>query len=148
MNRIAVINGPNLNMLGRREPGIYGSGSLEDIQRALSGRFQGRAQLGFHQSNSEGELVSLIQTLAGAAEGIVLNAGAYTHTSVAMRDALLAVDIPFVEVHLSNVYAREQFRHGSLMADLAVGVVAGFGAASYELGLEGLLGYLGGRESA
>ncbi len=147
MNRIAVINGPNLNMLGRREPGIYGSGSLEDIQKALQGRFHDRAELSFHQSNSEGELVSLIQALAGVAEGILINAGAYTHTSVAIRDALLAVDIPFVEVHLSNVHSREQFRHSSLIADVAVGVVAGFGAASYELGLEGLLGYLGQHKS-
>ena len=147
MNRIAVINGPNLNMLGQREPGIYGSGSLDDIQCALNRRFGEQAELSFLQSNSEGELVSLIQTLVGAADGIVLNAGAYTHTSVAIRDALLAVDIPFVEVHLSNVHAREQFRHDSLMADLAVGVVAGFGAASYELGLEGLLGYLGRKKT-
>jgi 3-dehydroquinate dehydratase II len=142
MSRIAVINGPNLNMLGSREPGIYGSGSLDDIQRALKDRFQGRTELSFHQSNSEGELVSLVQGLVGAADGILLNAGAYTHTSVAIRDALLAVDIPFVEVHLSNVHAREEFRHSSLMADVAVGVVAGFGPSSYELGLEGLLGYL------
>jgi 3-dehydroquinate dehydratase II len=147
MSRIAVINGPNLNMLGSREPGIYGSGSLDDIQKALNDRFQGRTELSFHQSNSEGELVSLVQGLAGVADGILLNAGAYTHTSVAIRDALLAVDIPFVEVHLSNVHAREKFRHSSLMADVAVGVVAGFGATSYELGLEGLLGYLSQHKS-
>ncbi|MBW7998342.1 MAG: type II 3-dehydroquinate dehydratase [Candidatus Glassbacteria bacterium] len=140
--RIAVINGPNLNMLGRRETGIYGSGSLEDIQQALVDRFDGRAALNFHQSNSEGELVSMIQGLEGEAEGIVINAGAYTHTSVAIRDALLAVGLPFVEVHLSNVFAREEFRHSSRLADVAVGIVSGFGAASYALGLEGLLSRL------
>ena len=142
MIRIAVINGPNLNMLGRRETAIYGSGSLEDIQQALVDRFDGRAALNFQQSNSEGDLVSLIQGLEGEADGIVINAGAYTHTSVAIRDALLVVGLPFVEVHLSNVFAREEFRHSSRLVDVAVGIVSGFGAASYALGLEGLLSRL------
>lgn len=142
MIRIAVLNGPNLNMLGRREPGIYGSGSLEEIQKALLERFDGRATLSFHQSNSEGELVEIIQGLEGGVDGIAINAGAYTHTSVAIRDALLAVGLPFVEIHLSNVFAREEFRHSSLLADVALGLVTGFGAASYELGVEGLLGKL------
>ena len=139
MSRIAVINGPNLNMLGSREPGIYGSGSLDDIQRALKDRFQGRTELSFHQSNSEGELVSLVQGLVGAADGILLNAGAYTHTSVAIRDALLAVDIPFVEVHLSNVHAREEFRRHSCFSAIAVALVAGFRWRGYIAALDMLV---------
>jgi len=128
-----------LNVLGRREPGIYGPGTLEDIQSALNEKFAGRVELSFFQSNSEGALVDIIQSLEGKAEAVVINAAAYTHTSVAVRDALLAVKLPFVEVHLSNVFAREEFRHVSLLADVAVGIVSGFGADSYELGLEGLL---------
>ena len=139
MLRVAVVNGPNLNVLGRREPGIYGPGTLEDIQRDLSKKFSGRAELSFHQSNSEGGLVDIIQSLEGKADAVLINAAAYTHTSVAVRDALLAVKLPFVEVHLSNVFSREEFRHVSLLADVAEGIVSGFGAASYELGLEGLL---------
>ncbi|MFC1544561.1 type II 3-dehydroquinate dehydratase [Gemmatimonadota bacterium] len=139
MRKVAVINGPNLNVLGRREPGIYGPGTLVDIQKALAEKFSGRAELSFHQSNSEGELVDIIQAQQGKADAVVINAAAYTHTSVAIRDALLAVKLPFVEVHLSNVFAREEFRHVSLLADVAIGIVSGFGAASYELGLEGLL---------
>lgn len=139
MHNIAVVNGPNLNVLGRREPGIYGAASLEDIHSALKEKFAGRAEVSFYQSNSEGALVDIIQSLDGKADGVVINAAAYTHTSVALRDALLAVRLPFVEVHLSNVFSREEFRHVSLLADVAVGVVSGFGAASYELGLDGLL---------
>ena len=139
MPKVAVINGPNLNVLGRREPGIYGPGTLDDIQQALGAKFSGRVELSFHQSNSEGGIVDIIQSLEGKADAVLINAAAYTHTSVAIRDALLAVKLPFVEVHLSNVFAREEFRHISLLADVAVGIVSGFGAASYELGLEGLL---------
>ena len=139
MLKVAVVNGPNLNVLGRREPALYGASTLEDIQRVLLEKFSGRVELSFHQSNSEGGLVDIIQSLEGAADAVVINAAAYTHTSVAVRDALLAVKLPFVEVHLSNVFAREEFRHTSLLADVAVGIVSGFGADSYELGLEGLL---------
>jgi 3-dehydroquinate dehydratase-2 len=142
---IAVLNGPNLNLLGVREPERYGTISLAEIERRLRSR---AGELGvvidpFLQSNHEGELVDAIQAMKGAADGALLNAGGYTHTSVAMRDALLAVQVPFVEVHLSNVYGREEFRKQSLMADLAIGVVAGFGADSYLLGLQALINALG-----
>lgn len=140
MKRIAIVNGPNLNLLGSREPDIYGSQSLEMIQASVTGRFSGQSEFAFFQSNSEGELVDCIQALAdGKADGIVINAGAYTHTSVAIRDALLAVGLPFVEVHLSNVFAREEFRHRSTLSDKAVGLVCGFGPLGYELAVEGLI---------
>jgi len=140
---IAVIDGPNLNLLGVREPERYGTTTLEGIRAALRER-AGRlgVDLGFFQSNHEGALVDAVQALRGAADGALVNAAAYTHTSVALRDALLAVGVPFVEVHLSNVWAREEFRHRSLLADLAVGVVAGFGADSYLLALDALVGWL------
>ena len=143
---IAVLNGPNLNLLGEREPEIYGNVSLVDIEAAT--RERARA-LGvdcvWTQTNHEGELVEAIQGLRGRVDGAVINAAAFTHTSLAVRDALLAVRVPFVEVHLSNVFAREPERRRSLLADLAVGVVVGFGAESYRLGLEGLVGYLASR---
>jgi 3-dehydroquinate dehydratase-2 len=140
---IAVIDGPNLNLLGVREPERYGTATLEQIRTALRDR-AGRlgADLSFFQSNHEGALVDAVQALRGNADGALVNAAAYTHTSLALRDALLAVDVPFVEVHLSNVWAREVERHRSLLADLAVGVVAGFGADSYLLALEALSGWL------
>ena len=144
MKKVAVINGPNLNLLGSREVGIYGRGTLEQIEAALVKRFAGRCELEFFQSNSEGALVDQIQSLAGRVEGILINAAAYTHTSVAIRDALAAVALPFVEVHLSNVFARESFRHGSYLSDKALAVVCGFGAKGYELALEGLLDRLEG----
>ncbi len=135
---ILVLNGPNLNLLGARQPEIYGRATLADIERELSelaGRHQ--ANVSFFQSNHEGGLVDRIQ--AAGSEGIdfiVINAGALTHTSVALRDALAGAAIPFIEVHLSNVYRREDFRHHSFLADLAVGVVAGFGPASYRFALQ------------
>jgi len=144
MKSVAVINGPNLNLLGSREPGIYGRASLAEIEQALRTRFGGRCELSFFQSNAEGELVDYIQSLAGQAHGVLINAGAYTHTSVALRDALAAVALPFVEVHLSNVFARESFRHVSFLSDKAVAVLSGFGAKGYELALEGLLDRLDG----
>jgi 3-dehydroquinate dehydratase-2 len=142
---IAVLNGPNLNLLGEREPEIYGRASLADIERATRER---AGQLGVEctwiQTNHEGELVDAIQGLkrAPAADGALVNAAAFTHTSLAVRDALLAVRVPFVEVHLSNIFGREPERRRSLLADLAVGVVTGFGADSYRLGLEGLVSHL------
>ena len=142
MKKIAVLNGPNLNLLGKRETGIYGSTSLEAIRRSLEEQFRSRCEIDFQQSNSEGALVDLIQSLEGRVDGVLINAGAYTHTSVAIRDALLAVGLPFVEVHLSNVFSREEFRHHSTLSDVALGMVCGFGPASYRLALDGLLSRL------
>ena len=135
---ILVLNGPNLNLLGTREPQIYGSMTLADIERRLSADAAGRqARVTFFQSNHEGALVDRIQSARNeTVDFIIINAGALTHTSVALRDALAAVAVPFVEVHLSNVYRREEFRHRSLLADLAVGVVAGLGAAGYRYALQ------------
>jgi 3-dehydroquinate dehydratase-2 len=135
---ILVLNGPNLNLLGAREPQIYGSTTLADIERDLSGLAAARrAKVSFFQSNHEGGLVDRIQAARDEAiDFIIINAGALTHTSIALRDALSAVAIPFVEVHLSNVHRREEFRHRSFMADLAVGVVAGLGPAGYRCALQ------------
>jgi 3-dehydroquinate dehydratase-2 len=138
--RIAVLNGPNLNLLGIREPELYGSETLAEIEAAV--RVQA-ATLGVEcvwtQTNHEGELVEAIQGLRGKADGALINAAAFTHTSLAVRDAVLAVGVPFVEIHLSNIFAREPERRRSLLADLALGIVAGFGAESYRLGLDGLV---------
>ena len=143
LRKIAIINGPNLNLLGTREPGVYGRLSLNDIQSTLVRDFKDQCELSFFQSNSEGEIVDYIQALPEKnIEGVVINAAAFTHTSVAIRDSLLAVNLPYVEVHLSNVYAREEFRHRSLLADKAVGVLCGFGPLGYELALAGILGAL------
>lgn len=143
---VAVLNGPNLNLLGEREPEIYGRASLADIERATKERARALGvECTWIQTNHEGELVEAIQGLKGKADGAVINAAAFTHTSLAVRDALLAVRVPFVEVHLSNIFGREPERRRSLLADLAVGVVTGFGADSYRLGLEGLVGRLTSR---
>ena len=145
-HHIAVLNGPNLNMLGEREPEIYGRASLADIERMIKERARALGvECTWVQTNHEGELVEAIQALKGHADGAVINAAAFTHTSLAVRDALLAVHVPFVEVHLSNIFGREPERRRSLLADLAVGVVTGFGADSYRLGLEGLVGRLQSR---
>jgi 3-dehydroquinate dehydratase-2 len=144
--RIAVLNGPNLNLLGEREPEIYGHTSLADIERMTKERARALGvECTWIQTNHEGELVEAIQGLKGQADGAVINAAAFTHTSLAVRDALLAVRVPFVEVHLSNIFAREPERRRSLLADLAVGVVTGFGADSYRLGFEALARYLESR---
>ncbi|MBR9989899.1 MAG: type II 3-dehydroquinate dehydratase [Gemmatimonadetes bacterium] len=141
--RIAVISGPNLNLLGLREPDIYGSDTLDQIEKRLQGV---AAELGVHldtfQSNGEGGLIDYIQESAQRIDGFLINAGGLTHTSVSLRDALVAVGRPFVEVHLSNPAAREPFRHVSLLTDRALGVVTGFGAESYVLGLRGLVARL------
>lgn len=134
--RILIINGPNLNMLGLREPEVYGTQTLADIESATQHL---GAELGLSvecmQSNSEGELVTRIQQARGQIEGIIINAGAYTHTSIAIRDALAAAEVPFVEVHLSNVHARESFRHQSYLSDRAIGVICGLGSFVYEAAL-------------
>ena len=143
---VAVLNGPNLNLLGEREPEMYGRTSLAEIERATqaSARALG-VQCSWVQTNHEGQFVDAIQNLKGNADGALINAAAFTHTSLAVRDALLAVRVPFVEVHLSNIFAREPERRRSLLADLAVGVVTGFGADSYRLGLEGLVAHIKSR---
>ncbi|WP_062015803.1 type II 3-dehydroquinate dehydratase [Aureimonas sp. AU4] len=137
--QILVLNGPNLNLLGRREPGIYGAKTLDDIERDLRERARGRAELEFQQRNGEGELVTLVQEAGLAGRGVILNAGAYTHTSVAIRDAIKGAGATVIEVHLSNVHAREDFRHHSYLSPVCRGVIAGFGDLSYHLALEALL---------
>jgi 3-dehydroquinate dehydratase II len=143
--RIAVLNGPNLNLLGHREPEIYGRTSLTEIERMVR---QVATPLGveidWFQSNHEGEMVEAVQRLQGRADGALINAAALTHSSLALRDALLAVKVPFVELHLSNIFAREPERRHSVIADLALGMVTGFGAQSYLLALQALLGRLRG----
>ena len=143
MHRILVLHGPNLNALGTREPRIYGHATLDDIDRRLADL---GAELGVEvecqQSNHEGVLIDALYRAHGRSHGILLNPGALTHTSVALRDAALAAGIPVVEVHLSNPNAREAFRHGSCLSGVAVGVIQGFGADSYLLGLRALAGHL------
>lgn len=139
MRRIDVLNGPNLNLLGTREPGIYGTLSLADIEAGLRDRAGGRASITFRQSNLEGELVTWVQEAGAAGAAVILNAAAYTHTSVALRDAISGAKVEAIEVHLSNTHAREAFRHHSYIAPVCRGVIAGFGALSYELALEALL---------
>ncbi len=135
--RVLVLNGPNLNLLGTRKPEIYGTTTLADIERMMRKR---AAELGiemdFMQTNYEGELVEAIQKAKGKYQYLILNAAAYTHTSVAIRDAIEAVELPAVEIHLSNIHAREEFRHHSLIAPVCVGQICGFGAKSYLLALQ------------
>ena len=143
MARLLVLNGPNLNMLGIREPEKYGNKNLEMIAGECVRKAESLGyKLKHFQSNTEGDLVGFIQKEGTESSGMILNAGAYTHTSVAIRDAILSVKIPFVEVHLSNVFARESFRHQSYLSDIAIGVITGFGENSYYLGIEAIDGYL------
>jgi len=145
--RILVVHGPNLNLLGSREPAIYGSTTLEEINTQLAAAAkQAGAEVEFFQSNHEGALIDRIQEAPAAFDGILINPGAFTHTSVALLDALAAAKLPVAEVHLSNIHAREEFRRHSFVSPIATGVICGFGARSYQLGLEGLLGSL--REGA
>ena len=140
---ILVVHGPNLNLLGIREPQTYGSTTLAQINQNLHQESQRlQVSLSCLQSNHEGDLVDAIHQAQGKHQGIIINAGAYTHTSVAIRDALAGVDIPTVEVHLSNIYRREEFRHYSYIAPIAIGQISGFGANSYLLGLQALVNYL------
>jgi len=140
---VGVLHGPNLNLLGRREPEIYGSTTLDQIDERLR-RVAAELSTSIEsvQANGEGELVDAVQRMAASVDGFLVNAGGFTHTSVALLDALLAVDLPFVEVHLSNIHAREEFRRESLLAPRAIGTIGGFGPLSYELGLRALVFHL------
>lgn len=143
MTSILILNGPNLNLLGQRQPEIYGSTTLADIETMC--RKEAKAlsvSLAFEQSNSEGTLVDLIHNSKGVHDGLILNAGAYTHTSVALMDAIISVEIPTIELHLSNIHAREEFRHQSFIAKAALGVICGFGAPGYALALNALTDHL------
>jgi 3-dehydroquinate dehydratase-2 len=137
--KIIIINGPNLNLLGKREPDIYGNISFEDFFADLKDVYSDSVQLSSFQSNVEGELINKIQEVGFSYHGIILNAGGYTHTSVALRDAVAAVKTPVIEVHISNPYAREEFRHTSLISGVSKGIIAGFGMESYALAVDSFL---------
>tara|TARA_B110000046_G_scaffold107205_1_gene114605 strand:- start:43 stop:459 length:417 start_codon:yes stop_codon:yes gene_type:complete len=138
MKKIIIINGPNLNLLGKREPSVYGSKSFEDFYNDLSIKYPS-FKLSFYQSNIEGELIDKIQEVGFSYDGIILNAAAYTHTSVGIGDAIKAIEAPVIEVHISNTYSREEFRHRSYISANAKGVILGFGLQSYELALQSFI---------
>jgi len=143
MKTVHVLNGPNLNLLGTREPSTYGTATLKDIEAALQKKAKAaKVKLVFRQTAREGELVDWIQEAGAAKAGVLLNAGAYTHTSIALHDAIRATGVSVIEVHLSNVFARESFRHHSYISPVAKGVICGFGAASYELAFDALISHL------
>lgn len=137
--KIQIINGPNLNLLGKREPGVYGATSFEEYLKELRALYPDQ-QIDYYQSNVEGEMINKIHEVGFDYDGIVLNAGAYTHTSVALQDAIRAVKTPVIEVHISNVHKREEFRHKSMISSACVGVICGFGMDSYRLAVEALKG--------
>ena len=137
--KIQIVNGPNLNLLGRREPGIYGSSSFEDYLTTLRERYPD-VQIDYYQSNIEGELINKMQEVGFTYDGIVLNAGAYTHTSIALQDCIRSLKTPVIEVHISNVHQREEFRHKSMLSCACKGVILGFGLDSYRLAIEALRG--------
>lgn len=139
MGRIEIINGPNLNLTGLREPELYGNTSMESYVAALRGKWP-EVAIGYYQSNVEGELIGRIQEVGFEADGMIVNFGGYSHTSVALRDALLAVPAPAVEVHISNLFAREEYRHHSLVTSACRGMVCGLGLRGYELALRALIG--------
>ena len=139
MKKILILNGPNLNLQGKRDTSIYGTTTFEEYTSQLAERYAGRVELDYLQSNIEGELINAIHGSVGRYDGIVFNAGGYTHTSVALRDAISAVATPVVEVHISSILAREEFRHISMLAPVAKGSIMGFGLDSYRLGIEALL---------
>ncbi len=136
--KIQIINGPNINLLGKREPGIYGSQSFDDYLVMLKKRYP-EVEIAYYQSNCEGNLIDKLQEVGFDVDGIILNAGAYTHTSIALQDAIRAIKVPVVEVHISNVHAREEFRHKSMISCACKGVILGFGLDSYRLALEALI---------
>lgn len=143
MMKILILNGPNLNLLGTREPDKYGAKTLDDINQELTAfAYELGVEVEFFQSNIEGELVNKIQAASGIFDGIIINPAAYTHTSVALRDAFLAVGLPVVEVHLSNIHSREEFRKNSFIAPIALGQISGFREDSYKLGLSAIVNYL------
>ncbi|GAB4284364.1 MAG: type II 3-dehydroquinate dehydratase [Roseovarius sp.] len=145
MTSLLVLNGPNLNLLGQRQPEIYGATTLAEIEAACRAKAAALGlELAFRQSNSEGAMIDMIHAARGVHDGIVLNAGAYTHSSIALMDALAGVALPVIELHLSNVHAREEFRHRSYIARVAIGVICGFGPAGYPLAIEAMAGYLAG----
>ena len=137
--KVLFLNGPNLNLLGKRQPEIYGVTTLADIETAVRQQAGERAEIEFRQSNDEGGLVTWVQEATGQTDVVVINAAGYTHTSVALRDAIAGTDVPVVEIHLSNIHAREEFRHNSLIAPVCKGQICGFGPTSYILGLESAL---------
>ena len=136
--KIQIINGPNINLLGKREPGIYGARSFEDYFEELKKRYP-EVEFDYYQSNVEGEMINKLHEVGFDYDGIVLNAGAYTHTSIALQDAIRAIKSPVIEVHISNVHQREEFRHKSMISCACVGVICGFGLNSYQLGVDALL---------
>lgn len=141
--KILLLNGPNLNLLGTREPEKYGTTTLNDIENNLKNKATSKnIELDCYQSNHEGDLVDKIQQARNNYDGIILNAGGYTHTSVAIRDAIASVQVPVVEIHLTNIHAREEFRHNSLLAPVCIGQICGFGTNSYNLGLNAIISYL------
>lgn len=147
MSNILVLNGPNLNLLGMREPGIYGSDSYDAVCQRIEQHAQSRGlTVEFYQSNSEGALIDRLHACIGQVDGVIFNAGAYTHTSYALRDAIAAIRLPVIEVHLSNVHAREEFRHTSVIAPVCRGTIAGFGVNSYLLAVDALQGLLPARK--
>ena len=143
--KLVIINGPNLNMLGKREQTIYGSKTLEDINNSLLDFVKESkldVELSFFQSNTEGAIIDHVHSLHKKVDGLIINPAAFTHYSVALRDAVLSIDTPFVEVHLSNIYKREEFRHKSFFSDIAIGTIAGFGEDSYSLAISAIYSHL------
>lgn len=141
MTSILILNGPNLNLLGTRQPEVYGNTSLADVEAACRAHAP-EVQISFEQSNHEGAMIDAIHSAKGSHDAIILNAGAYTHTSIALMDALASVELPCIEVHLSNIHAREDFRHRSYIAKVAIGQIAGFGLQSYTLAIDAVLNHL------
>jgi 3-dehydroquinate dehydratase-2 len=139
MKKILILNGPNLNLLGRREPSVYGNRTFSDFFEELKKKYDSEVELFYFQSNHEGELIDKLHEVGFSFDGIVFNAGAYTHTSIAIQDAIKAIETPVIEVHISNVFAREEMRHHSFLSPVVKGVLCGFGLQGYELAIKSLL---------